>query len=47
MLHLGRGQGFYECVSNHVIGWAIDKVQGALLNDPVNEVVAHINVLGL
>ena len=46
MLHLGKGQGFCEHVSEHVVGWAIDKAQRALLNDPANEVVAHVDVLG-
>ena len=45
MLHLGRWQGLGERVSDHVIGWAIDKMQGALLDDPANKMVAHINVL--
>ena len=45
MFHLSRGQGLGEGISNHVIGQAIDDAQGALLNDPLDEVVAHVNVL--
>ena len=45
MFHLGRGQGLGEGIGDHVVSWAIDNVQGALLNDPLDEVVPHINVL--
>ena len=45
MLHLGWWQGLGKRVSNHVIGWAIYESQGALLNDPANEIIAHIDVL--
>ena len=46
MLHLGRGQGLGERVSDHVVRWAIHEAEGALLNDPANEVIAHVNVFG-
>src|ERR1700679_2690876 len=46
MLHFGRWQSLSEGVGDHVVGWAIDKTQGALFNDPANEVVAHVDVLG-
>jgi hypothetical protein len=45
MLHLGRWQGLGERVRDHVIGRAINEAQGALLNDPSDEVVVHIDVL--
>ena len=45
MFHLGRGRGLSEGVGNHVVGQAIDDVQGALLNDPSDEVVLHVDVL--
>jgi len=45
MFHLGRGPGLGECISNNVVGQAVNKVQGALLNDPVDEVVVHVDVL--
>ena len=46
MLHLGGGQGLCEAVGDHVVGRAINEPQGALLNDPANEVVSHVDVLG-
>ena len=46
MLHFGRGQGLGERVGDHVVSWAINEAHGALLDDPSNEVVAHVNVLG-
>jgi len=39
MLDLGRGQGLHEHVCNHVISWAVDEVQGALLDNPANEMI--------
>jgi hypothetical protein len=45
MLHLGRWQGLGERVHNHVVGRAINEVQGALLDDPSDEVVSHVDVL--
>jgi hypothetical protein len=45
MLDLGQRQCLHKCIGNHVIGRAIDEVQGALLDDLLDEVVAHINVL--
>ena len=45
MLHLGRGQCLGEGVSHHVIRWAINEPDGALLDDPVNPVVLHVDVL--
>ena len=46
MLYLGRGQGLGERVCNHIIGGAVDEAQGALLDNPVDEMVLHIDVLG-
>jgi hypothetical protein len=45
MLHLGRWQGLDERVRDHVVGWAINEVQEALLNDLSDEVVVHVDVL--
>jgi hypothetical protein len=45
MLHLGRWQGLDEHVYDHVIGWAVNEVQGTLLDDPLDEVVAHVDML--
>jgi hypothetical protein len=45
MLHLGRWQGLGERVRDHVVGWAINKAQGALLDDPSDEMVVHVDVL--
>ena len=45
MLHLGRGDSLGEGVRNHVVGWAINKAHGSMLDDPSNEMVLHINVL--
>ena len=47
MLHLGRWQGFCERVGDHVISGAIYEAKGALLDDPANEVVVHVDVLGV
>ena len=47
MLHFGRWQSLSEGVGDHVVGWAINKTQGALFNNPANEVVAHVDVLGV
>ena len=47
MFHLGGGQHLCKCISNHVIGGAINEVQDALLDDPADPMVVHVNVLGL
>src|SRR6266436_85919 len=46
MLHLDRRQGLGERVCDHVVGWAINKSEGALLDHPADEVVPHVDVLG-
>ena len=46
MLHLGRGQGLSERVSDHVVSWAINEMHGTLLDDLSDEVVVHVDVLG-
>ena len=45
MLHLGRGQHLGEGVSHHVICWAVNKLDGALLNNPTYPVIPHVDVL--
>jgi hypothetical protein len=44
MFHLGRRQGLGERVGDHVIGWSVYEAQETLLNDPADEVVAHIDM---
>jgi len=45
VLHLGRGQCLGGGVGHHVVHWTINKPDGALLNDPANPVVLHVDVL--
>jgi len=45
VLHLGRGQRLGEGIGYHVICGAVDKPDGALLNNPADPMVSHINVL--
>jgi len=45
VLNLGRGQRLGEGVGHHVICGAVDKPDGALLDDPVDPMVSHVNVL--
>ena len=45
MLHFGRGKSLGEGVHNYVIGWAINEVHRSTLNDPVDEMILHIDVL--
>ena len=45
MLHLGRGQRLGEGIGHHVVHQAINKLDGALLDNPANPVVPHIDVL--
>ena len=45
MFHLGRGKGLGEGIGDHVVGQAIDDTQGALLGNPSDEVVVHVDVL--
>ena len=46
MLYLDGWQHLGERVGNHVISGAINEVQGALLNDPLDPVIVHVDVLG-
>ena len=46
MLHLCRREGLGECIGDHVICGAIDKLDRPLLHDPADPVVTHIDVLG-
>jgi len=45
VLNLGGGQCLGEGVSHHVIRGAVDKPDGALLDDPADPMVSHVNVL--
>ena len=44
MLHLRGRKGFRQGVGNHVVGWAINEVQGAVLDHPPYEVVADVDM---
>ena len=46
MLDLEGSEHFGEHVGNHIFGWAIHKLNAAILDDPVDEVKANIDVLG-
>ena len=46
MLDLWRREHFGKGISDHVISGAVDKVNLAIINDPVDEVEVDINVLG-
>ena len=46
MLDLSRWEGFHECVSNHVIGRAVNKLNRAIFDDVFNEVKVDVNVFG-
>jgi len=45
VLHLGGGQCLGEGVGHHVIRGAVDKPDGALLDNPADPMVSHVNVL--
>ena len=45
MLYLGGGQRLGEGISHHVIRQAVNEVNGTLLNNLVNPVVPHVDVL--
>ncbi len=44
---LCRGEHLSECISDHISSGAVNKAQGAPLDDSANEVIADIDVLGL
>jgi hypothetical protein len=46
VLHLGGRQCLGENIGHHVISGAIDESNGTLLDDPVDLVIMHIDVLG-
>jgi len=46
VLHFGGRQCLSEDICHHVISRAIDEAYGALLDDPVDPMIMHINVLG-
>jgi hypothetical protein len=45
MLHLDQGQRLHKCIGNHIVCRAIHKVQGTLLDHPVDPMVTYINML--
>ena len=45
VLHLGRGQRLGKGVGYHVVRQAINEPDGALLDNPANPVVPHVDVL--
>jgi hypothetical protein len=46
VLDLRRGERLSECVCDHVGGGAVNKAEGAPLNNPTNKMIADIDVLG-
>ena len=46
VLHFGGRQCLSEDVGHHVVSRAIDKAYGALLDDPADPMITHIDVLG-
>ena len=47
MLHFGGRERLGEHISYHVICGAVNKMDRPLLNDPVDPMVPHIDMLGL
>ena len=45
MLYLGGGQCLGEGISHHVVHQAVNEANGTLLNNPVNPVIPHVDVL--
>jgi len=46
VLDLRRGECLSECICDHVGGGAVNKAEGAPLDNPTNKMIADINVLG-
>jgi hypothetical protein len=46
VLDLRRGECLGERICNHVSSGAVNEVEGAPLNNPMNEMIADIDVLG-
>ena len=46
VLDLCRGQHFGERVGEHLIGWAINDLEGTLFDDPADEVESDVNMFG-
>ena len=46
MLDLSGWESFCECVSNHVVGRAVNKMNRAVFNNILNEMEADVNMLG-
>jgi hypothetical protein len=44
MFHLWRGKGFRESIGNHVIGRAVNEVQGAVFDNPSDEMEVNVDV---
>ena len=47
MLHFQWREGFGWCVSDHICSRAVNETELAILNNPVDKVESHINVLGM
>ena len=47
MFDFRRGKSLSEGISNHFTGRIVDEPNLAVINDPVNKVEVHINVLGV
>lgn len=45
MFDFRRGERLRECVGDHVVGRAIDETNRAVLDDPTDEMEAHVDVL--
>ena len=45
MLHFSRGECLGEGVGNHVVGGAINEVERALFDHPLDPMIAHIDML--
>jgi len=47
VLDLWRGEHLHKSICNHVFGWAINKTNLAFFNNPSDEMIPNINVLGM
>jgi hypothetical protein len=39
-------KGFSECIGCHVVGRAIDELEGSVVDDEANEMVTYVDVFG-
>jgi len=47
MLGLGRQKWLSEGVGGHVLGGAVNQLDGAVLDDPVYEMKVYVDMLGV